>query len=426
MIKTLKIQNVGPAPEMTLDFGKRLNILTGDNGLGKSFLEDIIWWALTRRWPADLNPRLTTGKMAVPPLGKEGRISYSYSGKSKPMKNDSKFIREIQAWDNKQGRPANPGLVLYAMSDGSFAVWDPHRNYWKSRKGMEADIFYERPAAYVFSQSEVWNGLQGENGWLCNGLLRDWASWQKENGEPFVQLQNVLKVLSPSEDEMIKPGRLTRVGLDSRDIPTLQMPYGEVPVIHASAGMRRVMALAYLLVWAWEEHKQAAIQLETENTNQITFLVDEIEAHLHPKWQRVIVPSLLSVMEQLSPNAHVQLITATHSPLVMASIEPVFDDKKDAWFDLDLVAGEVKLEKQPFIKMGDASTWLMSNAFDLKTALSVQAEKVLREASDALQNPDFTVGDAQKLDAELRKVLGELDPFWITWRYTGKKKGWFA
>jgi hypothetical protein len=38
MINQLKITNVGPAPEMELDFGKRLNLLTGDNGLGKSFL----------------------------------------------------------------------------------------------------------------------------------------------------------------------------------------------------------------------------------------------------------------------------------------------------------------------------------------------------------------------------------------------------
>lgn len=41
MLKTLKIEGVGPAPKMTLDFGSRLNLLTGDNGLGKSFLLDI-------------------------------------------------------------------------------------------------------------------------------------------------------------------------------------------------------------------------------------------------------------------------------------------------------------------------------------------------------------------------------------------------
>lgn len=48
MITRLKLNNVGPAPTMDLEFGDRLNIITGDNGLGKSFLLDIVWWAMTR------------------------------------------------------------------------------------------------------------------------------------------------------------------------------------------------------------------------------------------------------------------------------------------------------------------------------------------------------------------------------------------
>lgn len=54
MIKRLKIHNIGPAAKMELEFGQRLNLLTGDNGLGKSFLLDIAWWSLTRRWPRKL------------------------------------------------------------------------------------------------------------------------------------------------------------------------------------------------------------------------------------------------------------------------------------------------------------------------------------------------------------------------------------
>ena len=61
MLKHLELKNVGPAARMKLDFGSRLNLLTGDNGLGKSFLLDIAWWALTRRWPAEVNPKLESG-----------------------------------------------------------------------------------------------------------------------------------------------------------------------------------------------------------------------------------------------------------------------------------------------------------------------------------------------------------------------------
>lgn len=44
---------------MEMELGTRLNLITGDNGLGKSFLLDVAWWALTRKWPHDLNPALT-------------------------------------------------------------------------------------------------------------------------------------------------------------------------------------------------------------------------------------------------------------------------------------------------------------------------------------------------------------------------------
>ena len=33
MLKRLELKNVGPAPELAIDFGERLNLLTGDNGL---------------------------------------------------------------------------------------------------------------------------------------------------------------------------------------------------------------------------------------------------------------------------------------------------------------------------------------------------------------------------------------------------------
>lgn len=47
MLTYLHLTNVGPASEMKLDLAPRLNLITGDNGLGKSFLLDAAWWALT-------------------------------------------------------------------------------------------------------------------------------------------------------------------------------------------------------------------------------------------------------------------------------------------------------------------------------------------------------------------------------------------
>jgi len=43
MLHRLHLKNVGPAPELALDpLARRLNLITGDNGLGKSFLLDVV------------------------------------------------------------------------------------------------------------------------------------------------------------------------------------------------------------------------------------------------------------------------------------------------------------------------------------------------------------------------------------------------
>jgi predicted ATPase len=424
VLQHLKLNNVGPAPEMALEFGQRLNLITGDNGLGKSFLLDIAWWAMTRRWPGEVNPNLTSGKKALPPEKAKGTIAFSFTGKSKAESYTSEFVRAEQAWTGRPGRPANPGLVFYAMADGSFALWDPERNYWV--KQGDADV-QERQPAYVFSPAEVWDGLKSEDGgWLCNGLIRDWASWQKERGKPYKRLCAVLEVLSSSGTEVLTPGELTRISLDDvRDIPTLRMPYGkDVPVVHASSGMRRIIALAYFLVWAWEEHNKAARLRGNAATNQAVFLVDEVEAHLHPQWQRRIVPALLKVMDELAANAQVQVIAATHSPLVMASVEPLFDEAQDAWFDLDYERKQVKLRHRPFANQGDADSWLKSDAFDLPSSYSLDYEKLINKAAKLLEQESPDPKAIQRMNDNLVAALNPGNDFLFNWRAICRKKEW--
>jgi predicted ATPase len=426
MLRQLQLINVGPAPQMTLDLGARLNLLTGDNGLGKSFLLDIAWWAMTRKWPADINPGLTAGKKALPAFPGEASISFSFTGKSQKERYVSTFIRSEQAWTGRPGRPANPGLVLYAMSDGSFAVWDPARNYWRTQEGVDIQ---DRPPAYVFSPNQVWDGLPGDNGkWLCNGLISDWAGWQKEKGRPYKNLLSVLKVLAPGDKEPLSPGELTRISLDDvRDMPTIRMPYGQdVAVLHASAGMRRILALAYFLVWAWNEHQKASRLLGESETNQIVFLIDEVESHLHPSWQRKIVPALIKVVDSLAKPAQAQLLTVTHSPLIMASVEQLFDDKRDAWFDLDYrKSGNkeyVALTCREFVKHGDVCNWLTSEAFDLPSAGSVEYERLLAEASDLIEKPNITSAQVKRMHQRLISSLNPKDPFLFRWRAIVEKR----
>ncbi|MFM1900325.1 MAG: hypothetical protein RLZZ216_901 [Cyanobacteriota bacterium] len=433
LLHRLQLRNTGPAPALQLDLAPRLNLITGDNSLGKSFLLDVAWYCLTRRWPQELNPGLIGGAMAQPIYRTEAaEISFSVDGESDPDQVKTyqcTFQLEDEAWVGRAGRPVNPGLVVYAMADGAFAVWDPARNAWKRRGSVDTP---EKTKAYVFSSRQVWTGLpnpQSELGSLCNGLIHDWASWQRENGDAYAQLTAVLKRLSPDPQRPMVPGPLVRISRqDSQDYPTLMSPTGQaVPLVHWSSGIKRIIGFAYLLVWAWQEHLKASELLAKTPARQMIVLVDEVEAHLHPTWQRRVVQSLMEVVEHLHHHTAVQLLLVTHSPLVMASVEPLFDPSRDRWWDLDWsdIHHQVELTPRPFARYGDANSWLRSEAFDQSDTGSLEREATLRRARQLMhQGSGAAPEQVAGMQTELQTVLGAADAFWNRWHFASRQHGW--
>ena len=424
MLEHLKLENVGPAPTMKLDLASRVNLITGDNGLGKSFLLDVVWWALTRRWPQDVNRRMNSGLSARPrDRARKATIAFGLTSKTKRVDYTSTYSPRDEAWTGKAGRPWNPGLVIYAHADGSFSVWDPARNYWKKKGNIDIQ---ERLPAYVFTEAEVWNGLKaeidGESVPVCNGLLYDWASWIRGRDANAAAMESALRALSPTADPggALRPGPLLRLSVnDARDIPSLETTYaGAVPILHASSGVRRVTALSYMLTWSWSEHRIAAEQLGEEPASQVVMLFDEVESHLHPRWQRVILKALRDLVGVLHGQASVQLIVATHSPLVLASAEPWFDPRKDRWFDLDLEGEppEVRLRRREYTPHGSAGYWLTSEAFDLATDRgSIEAERAILRARDLLRQKEPELDQVMEVHRELRAALPDVDRFWVRW-----------
>lgn len=427
MLHWMKLSGTGPAAELTWKLAERLNLLTGDNGLGKSFLLDMAWRVLTRTW---------AGQMALlREDASSASIEYQVKGRSveaKPI--ELKFDADVQDWKLPQHRPTDPGLVLYARSNGGFAVWDPFRNYYRNAP-TQGVVDRERPAAFHFTEAEVWNGLQVGERKPCEGLIRDWVSWQRGKMPAFDRLRAVLETLSTPEEPMV-PGEPMRVSIDDGfDVPTVLTRHGRVPLTHASAGMRRVIGLAYLLVWAFNEHVLAAKVARKDPERRMVLLFDEPETHLHPKWQRLLLPALLRATGDLLGSGQaapsVQVLVATHAPLALASLEPLFDTKKDALFELSDVAadgkaGPVELRRLPWQRYGDATGWLTSEVFDMKSARSQEAEQALEEAAVALSNEGFDQRQAQALDQRLRTLLSELDPFWLRWRFVAEKRRWLS
>jgi predicted ATP-binding protein involved in virulence len=119
-----------------------------------------------------------------------------------------------------------------------------------------------------------------------------------------------------------------------------------------------------------------------QNELPFVLLLDEIDVHLHPKWQRLIVPAI----ENLFPNA--QIFLSTHSPFVLASAT----DSQIIWLDEggvvrdDVPTGSLRgvsypaiLELMGVTELQDSET---QKDLDLLDELASQVRKGNRSMSD--------------------------------------------
>ena len=129
-------------------------------------------------------------------------------------------------------------------------------------------------------------------------------------------------------------------------------------------------------------------------------LVDEIDLHLHPKWQRDLVPTLSKIF----PN--VQFIVTTHSPHVLQSME----DVNLYVLRRDETSGEITVERSD---VTDFTGWtveeILSETMELKDGVrSVVYNEKKRAFENALKAKDRQA--AEQLYAELEQMMRPGNP----------------
>ncbi len=121
-------------------------------------------------------------------------------------------------------------------------------------------------------------------------------------------------------------------------------------------------------------------------------LIDEIEQHLHPGWQRTIIPNL----RRTFPN--IQFILTTHSPQVLSNVptENVF------------VLKDFKLRKfPPYHTYGKDSNAILNEVFEIEESRPEHGVKDLKELYGYIDKNDRK--NAEKKLEELREKFGSSD-----------------
>lgn len=191
--------------------------------------------------------------------------------------------------------------------------------------------------------------------------------------------------------------RLDRVSSD--EITFLDGNGVEVPLLELSDGYRSVLCLTFELVRLMVA-KYGAERLFSADGMQIVapgvVLIDEVDAHLHPNWQRDIGPWLC----RLFPN--LQFLVTTHSPFVCqqaihGSIWRLPAPGTDAEFR------RVRGEERTRLVYGDASIALESAAIGLTHNRSDAATALLDEL--AALNIRSRRGQLSPVEQQRRQAL---------------------
>ncbi|MCL4499708.1 MAG: AAA family ATPase, partial [Chloroflexi bacterium] len=172
--------------------------------------------------------------------------------------------------------------------------------------------------------------------------------------------------------------------------PTLLVDHqgSELDVRQLSDGERGVLALVLDLARRLSQTSSGGVDPLAES--EAIVLIDEIDLHLHPKWQRQIVRNLTSAFPRC------QFIATTHSPQVI---------------------GEVEHSRIQIIADGQVYSPTHSFGVDSSRVLEeiMNADPRAQEVQELLSRISAEVGsqhfeEARKLVAKLSERLGENDP----------------
>jgi len=116
-------------------------------------------------------------------------------------------------------------------------------------------------------------------------------------------------------------------------------------------------------------------------------LIDELDLHLHPRWQRRVIGDL----KRIFPN--IQFFATTHSPQIIGEATPE-----------EIVMLTPTGQKRPTASYGMNSDWVLDCVMEAEGRDPVIAKRI-KMLFEAIENNEFE--DARRMIAELREVIGE-------------------
>ena len=354
------------------------NIVLGNNGSGKT----TILKSLTFVWNKD-NFKARTIEQFLRNDNLEGSINIQYN-KSR-LGSDSSINEIANIVLNKNGAANGPNItypyIIYPMM--------PLFAYGASRIIGEGSLSKSKSDSTIESLFNDNFQLINAEEWLLQTDYMERAS-SKKNGTNKTQ-KVIDLLLELFQDEV------TDIKIDVEESPRVlfKTQFGWVRLHDLSLGYKSLIAwMVDLASRMMERYPYPEFKNPLEQPAIV--LVDEIDLHLHPSFQRRLVGWLTGIFKQT------QFIVTAHSPIVAQS---------GAHTNIILLTRDgdnVKVSQNPVdIRQWRVDQILTSDLFGLPSALSEETESKMATRRNILAKPKLTSADKKQLNSlnqELEKM----------------------
>ncbi|WP_230622518.1 AAA family ATPase [Aggregatibacter sp. Marseille-P9115] len=291
-IESLTIQDVGGISSLKLEkLNPHLNIICGENGIGKTNIIESVTACFTRYSQNKLKKKADSNR---------GLVKLSITNIDEEFK---KIEYIVDSFYPRENNNHNNHLNLYQF-------W---KNYSKFLMYFKVDRFF---SYQPIDSLKIYDNKDEHTDQNLNGVsrnnLKDWFIINEFLSKQEYAVEVNKKNIGYAKEAIALLNYNYSFSSIKQDMEIyINSPTGEIPYEYLSSGFKSCL----FIIWGIIREIQIRFpDIDAKKFNGI-IIIDEIELHLHPEWQNKIC----NVLKRAFPNT--QFIVTTHSPHVIQTAE---------------------------------------------------------------------------------------------------------
>ncbi len=334
-ITKLKFANIGPFDEIEFEFDEQVNVFVGPNNCGKSTVlmvlgDIVVGLGIPQKLFRVEHPRFEAHYIAgqskksfqgILPIGTDKYWFHWVARESvKPyvdMVESIGYATFIPAlrW-NTDFRAKTPTIKRNRQGE-KFTLTESQKEIPKQEKTVEITT-EDKDLPPAIAKRVALTDLFDLNPSLIRDeeavqiiVDLDYKAYRESNPAIRAPIHWAAKIASEITEGFVSA--FSKIGEDERGLfPEFKTKDGSLPLNVLSQGTQSIIQWLTHLIVGYAEYYNYPKDL-TEKPGIL--IIDEIDAHLHPSWQRRIIPALTKAFPRL------QIFCSTHSPLMLAGLK---------------------------------------------------------------------------------------------------------